>query len=470
MKFTLTGLFAVFLSGFYLSAFADSGSTLRIYKESTVLEQGKTRPAEIQYQKSGTKPASVKDASAGSEVFIKDIRVVGSTSLSPAEVDKALAPYKGRYLTTAEIHEAADALMQALRGAGLFAAKVYIPPQNIVDGALTFRVIEGNLARDGISPKSSSRRVNDDVILGQLRHTLEPGSVITSGRYERAIYLNNDLPGIKGTKNILLPAEKVGEAAFQVTPEDKPLVTGDLYFDNFGSDYTGRNRGGMTLNFNSPTGHAEMLSAGGNVSNLGTVYGYLDASLLLYPNGLRGGFTLDLLEYKTDQTGNLRGSGTDATIYFHYPVIRSRLKNLYAQIQYTYTVLLDKDDLTTITDRTLNVFGLTLHGEVMDSLFGGGVTTFRIEGVVGNVDLGNYRPFEEYDKEHADTPRGLHQGDAHRHPFAASDRQFSGIPRFEWTGSLQTHGSCAINLFWRALWISRLPRQRHIRRRGLDAA
>lgn len=389
-------------------AFAEAGSTLRQYKETTVLSEERKTPEEIKYTEEGEAQIMQPQVEQyGPALFVSAIHVVGNTALSEEEVHQVISPYTNRNLTTAEIHEAADALMAAIRKAGAFIAKVYILPQDVTDATITFNVIEGHLAKNGIVLGKSSERVSDKILLRQLEYNLEPGTVITSRKYERAIYLTNDLPGILGTENLIFPAENVGEAGFETIPEDEKPVTGDVYYDNFGSYFTGRHRWGGTVNLNSPTGHAEKLTAGANVSDYGTVYGYLDGDLLLFPNGMRGGATLSYLDYSTDEENDLRGNAFDGSLYLHYPVIRSRLTNLYSRVQYTYTDLMDENDLTTITERRLNVASLQLSGDVSDSVLGGGVTTARLEGYAGHVDLSDYEPFEEYDAEHADTQGGF---------------------------------------------------------------
>mgnify|MGYP000856632855 CR=1 FL=1 len=165
--------------------------------------------------------------------------------------------------------------------------------------------------------------------------------------------------------------------------------------------------GGATLSANSPTGHAEKITAGANISDYGTFFGYLDSSIPLYPNGLRGGASLDFLDYRTEEENDLRGNGFDGSLYLYYPIIRSRLTNLYSELYYTYTSLKDENDLETITERTVNTGSLRLHGDKSDGLLGGGVTTARVEAYVGDVNLDDYQPFKEYDAQYADTQGGF---------------------------------------------------------------
>ncbi len=293
--------------------------------------------------------------------------------------------------------------MQAIRNEGAFAAKVYILPQDIIDHTITLNVIEGHLAENGVVLEHSSSRVNSEVIRNQLVHTLKPGSKITSDKFERAIYLTNDLPGIAGTENLLFPAAKVGEAGLEVITRDEALVSGNVSYDNFGDYVTGRNRAAVTVQLNSPTGHAEQITVGGNVTEKGSAFGYIDTNLLLCPTGLSGGVSIDYLNYKTDETNNLSGTGLDASVYLRYPIIRSRLFNLNSELNYTYSNLEDENDLEKVSDRVLQIVSLKISGDMSDHLLGGGVTTFQVEGFAGDVNLDGYLPFKTDDALHANT-------------------------------------------------------------------
>ena len=405
-RIPLTGCLLVLLLPPTL-AFADSGSTLRTYKDATILEPGKQQPEEMQIIPEPTSQEVIKPVVDGPTIHIANINVVGNTILSTEELNEVLQPYLNRHLTTQQVHAAADALMQAIREKGAFAAKVYILPQDVVDNMLTFNVIEGHLAQDGIVLGRPSKRVKDTVLTDQLEHTLMPGSNITADKYERAIYLTNDLPGIAGSENLLFPAENVGEAGFELIPEDEGLFTGNIYYDNFGSTFTGRNRWGATLSVNSPFGYAEQLTTGANISDEGTLFSYIDINAPLYSNGLRGGGSIDYLDYSTDQENDLRGTAFDGSLYLRYPIIRSRLNNLYSELNYTYSALKDENDLTAITDRKLHVGSLHIYGDISDSFLGGGSTTYRMEGYVGNVDLDGYQAYKEYDALHANTQGGF---------------------------------------------------------------
>ena len=202
-------LFAVMVSIPSIS-FAESGSTLRIYKDTGVLVPTKEQPAEMQrVDEEGASAETGESDSVGPLVYIETISVIGNTTLPEDKINQIIEPFVGRNLSTTEIHEVSDSLMDALRKAGAFTAKVYILPQDIDDNRLVLNIMEGHLAEDGILLSHSSNRVKDDVITDQLENTLNPGSKLTAKKYERAVLLTNDLPGIKKNKNLILTADNV---------------------------------------------------------------------------------------------------------------------------------------------------------------------------------------------------------------------------------------------------------------------
>ena len=316
----------------------------------------------------------------------------GVTQLSDEAIAAAVSPVieEGSYPTSCL--QAGHVLELKLRKAGAFAARVFIdaaPGDTIV----TVRVIEGRLARDGVTLGRSSDRVDDDIILRQTKHTLEPGSTLLADKFERAILLLNVLPGIKGSENTIFPAEDVGEANFEVFPQDGALFEGHLYTDNFGSSFTGEYRVGAAMDINSPFRRGEKFTLGANVTELGTYYLSLDASLLLSDNGLRGGVAASYLDYRTDEADDLRGYAREGSVYLHYPILRSRQTNIYGEARVGRESMKDENDASTVTDRYVDTGHLTLSGDRLDGFGGGGSSKFSLEGVVGYLDLGGFEPF-----------------------------------------------------------------------------
>jgi hemolysin activation/secretion protein len=340
--------------------------------------------------------------SAASDIRVGQCVVFGSTLLSDEAIKGIVTPIIESGSHPTSCLQASQVLETALRKAGAFAARVFIdvdkdPP------TIMLHVVEGRLAKDGIKLGRPSSRVDDQVIQAQTAATLEPGSTLTADKYERAILLLNDLPGIKGSENALFPSDAKGEANFEIYPHDGKLVEGHVFTDNFGSTSTGEYRVGTVVDINSPFRQGEKFTVGANVSELGTYYLSIDASMPLSDTGLRGGIAIAALQYRTDEDDDLRGYSREASAFFSYPLIRSRQTSLYGEARVGREAMKDVDDTSTVTDRYVDTVHLKLSGEHLDDFLGGSTNSFSIEGVVGHLDLGAYEPYRLEDQTTART-------------------------------------------------------------------
>lgn len=340
---------------------------------------------------------------ASAETRMADCIVVGEHRLPEKQVRGIIAEEMVAvdHSGTACLH-AAGRIETSLRAAGAFAARVYVEPSP--DGStVLLRVIEGRLAQDGIRLGRSSERVDDDVILRQLEHTLEPGSPLSSDRQERAILLTNDLPGVAGSESTIYPAKTIGEANFEIHPKDSPLVEGHVYADNFGSTFSGAYRAGASFDVNSPLGRGDKISLGANASDEGSLYGFLDGSMPVFSNGSRVGVAVSMLDYRTNGFNGLSGETQDLSVYGFHPVVRSRQTNLYGELRLGREWLFDEDNSGAVTDREVDTAHFKVTGDHADGVWGGGSNKFSVEGVLGHLDLDGFAAYRLEDAQTANT-------------------------------------------------------------------
>lgn len=77
---------------------------------------------------------------------IERIDLGGVTLFSPAEQSIWTAPYEGRCIGIAELNDILQAITLGYVDAGYVTSRAYLPEQNLADGSLDVRVIEGELA------------------------------------------------------------------------------------------------------------------------------------------------------------------------------------------------------------------------------------------------------------------------------------------------------------------------------------
>lgn len=323
-------------------------------------------------------------------------------NLADSDVRQIVGSHLGDDATIEQCASEASAIEVDVRKSGAFAARVFTVYSED-KSRVQLNIVEGKLAEGGIVLSTSLERVSDATILKQLSSTLKEGSYLTAADYERAILLTNDIPGVKGSSSRLLPADKVGEAKFELAASEAKLIEGNVYADNFGSVYTGENRLGVTIDVNSPFHVGDKFSVGANMSDEGTWFVYVDGSVPVFSNGMRAGITFDALDYQADEAGDLRGSSNLAEVYLHHPIMRSRKTNVYAELRLGQKSLKDETDTGVVTDRVVQTGKLKLSGDHIDAYFGGATNSFELQAVLGNLDLDGYEPYKQEDAATAKT-------------------------------------------------------------------
>lgn len=384
----------------YAAPFSDSGSIYRQMKDDTVrnIKRNKMVPKE-----ETVKQMEIKYDDSH-KIHVKGFHVVGNEHLTEEELYSVMKPFINQELSTTQLHEAADKLMKYYRKQGYFAAKVYIPPHSVHGGFITLHVYEGHLEQNGIELKNSGERIKNDKVIGLLNNTLKPG-IMEKDDYERAILLTDDFPGINA-KATIYPGKEVGTARFMMETQDEEVFNGNIDIDNFGNYYTGENRLGTTLYFNSPTKNGEELVARLVTTGKYSNFGYVDMALPVLNNGTRVGFSVDYLKYKLDHQvidTNGRGDAWDARAYIKYPFVRTRHLNVEGEASYVYTELVDKSDLGELANRILNKGIFRVSGNHDDDYLSNGVNYFNASLMVGDLNLDDNQAYKEFDALTANT-------------------------------------------------------------------
>lgn len=332
------------------------------------------------------KPApTVSGLPAGPKVFVKVIRIVGSTIFKEADLLKLLREYTGKELSYAEL-EAAGARIAAHYSEQGYIVKVFFPPQDITNGVVLIYLIEGKLGAVKVDP-SSRARFSSGAARQFITNAQPVGQRLVISKLERGVMLLNDIPGISASSS-LEPGEKPGTADLVLKVNDTPRVTGTVDLDNFGDRTTGEYRLGGGLNINNPFGIGDQVNMRA-LSSIDNNYLQLGYSLPLGVSGTRLFTSFSHLHYELGgDFSALDGSGDSLTlgVGLLYPFIRGRGHNLYGGIAYDYRHLNDDAFGITIGNRDIHVGNFSLNGDRLDTLMGGGLSSYGIRLTVGYLD------------------------------------------------------------------------------------
>jgi hemolysin activation/secretion protein len=302
----------------------------------------------------------------GGTIDVKGIEIVGNRNIDRPPLQALVAEGAGKALTLAQLEALAVRLTKYYRAHGYFVARAYLPAQEVRDGVVTIRVVEGNYGQFRLDNRSL---VRDNIVQGML-DDVKRYDVVSLDTLERAMLIINDTPGARVTRADVMPGEKVGTSDFAVDTAPTPRYAGYALLDNYGSVYTGRNRLSFNLDVNSPTGSGDRISLSGlDTDRGGLLNGRLDYSAALAANGLRGDLAASQTHYQLGSTyapldAVGRATGVDAALT--YPLRRIRSQTIELSLQLSYKDLLDEirsTDTRTPKNSIAATTGISLHDE-----------------------------------------------------------------------------------------------------------
>jgi hemolysin activation/secretion protein len=346
--------------------------------EAEVLD--KAKPAEAP----GAAPAG------GPSVQVKGFRFVGNTVYSAEQLAVLLAPQVGKSLTLDGLNEAADTIRDYYRDHHYFLAQAYLPPQQVADGLVEIRVLEGRIGKVTVTREPSARLLESAA--SRYLDALTPaGALITEARIEKPLLLTNDLPGVL-VRSTLKPGAEPGTADLDVQIGDEGRrFDGNVQIDNLGNRNTGRARALAAVNGRNLTGLGDLLSVRGLIAEHSETK-LADANYTL-PVGAYGtkatlGYTA--LQYRLGGTFANQfadGNAQILSLSLQHPIERSRNLNLFAALGYQHKKLEDRlFHGGNIQQHRIDSEYLGLIGDARDGLLGGALNSFDATLTHGKLD------------------------------------------------------------------------------------
>lgn len=301
------------------------------------------RPAAPLPVPAGPAPAALQALPGGGPaVAVRQFALEGNRVIDSATLLALLQSEQGKTLTLAQLDELATRITRHYRARGYFVARAYIPAQELSDGTVTLRVVEGNYGRFILSNRS---RVNDAVVQGLL-DDIKGRDIVSLDTLERAMLIINDTPGARVVQADVMPGEQVGTSDFAIATDATPAVAGYVLLDNHGSVYTGKQRLSFSGEWQSPGGRGERFSASGMATRHGGLLnGRLGYSMLAASDGSRAELALSRTTYELgDVYKGLDATGTasGAELILSKPLKRTRRDSIDASLGLAYKDLKDE--------------------------------------------------------------------------------------------------------------------------------
>lgn len=157
-------------------------------------------------------------------------------------------------LTIGQLQQVADVVTKYYHDRGYFLARAIVPAQEVKDGVVHIRVLEGRLAHvDVVGNKHYSQQV--------LAKPFTPliGDLVTVTRTENALLTLTKYPGLSAS-GVFKPGPDVGTTDIVINVNKENRYDASVRADNEGTEFTGKKRLIGSVDWNNPTGDADLLS------------------------------------------------------------------------------------------------------------------------------------------------------------------------------------------------------------------
>lgn len=364
---------------------ADAGALDQALKKQIQIENTEA-PAEPLIKKSEPKPK----AASQSEVLIdvKGFHITGMTFITNSEAQSALIKFTNASLTLKQINEAANVIVDLYKKKGRIAQAI-VPPQQIKDGVVEIKVIEGKVGSIIIEPafEQDPPRLSKKVTKKFVSHFNAEGQLINLDGLERSISLINEIPGVNaevsleagqddGTTNILMKVDELSR------------VRGSVDVTSYGSASTGYAQVMANINLNDLYGFGDS----GTINILkseGSIFGQLRYSVPVGADGLRVGLGASALTYDTLTSfisTPLNGKSNTFGAYSTYALERNARSNKTISfnletrnyVNYLESVEISKHNIKSA------VLGLQGNQFVGDAIWG-----WSVNGLYGDLSIEN---------------------------------------------------------------------------------
>ena len=242
-------------------------------------------------------PTPSRPKSGEQTIDVSSFKVTGITLITQEQAQEVLKPFTNRKLTFDQIKEAAAAVSNLYTQKGRVAQAI-VPPQDIVNGQIWIKVIEGKVGGVIIElDKESPSRLKSEVIQQFISANNEPGSFIDLNGLERSLALLNETPGNE-VNGELSQGQEEETSNIQVNAKDTGLFAGRVDLSNYGAANTGAGQVGASLSLNNPSGIGDQATLD-VIGSLGSIYAQAKYGLPAGYDGWRVSAGVSVLDYKS---------------------------------------------------------------------------------------------------------------------------------------------------------------------------
>lgn len=215
-------------------------------QQRQIEEERQRREAEREQRKPVAEPIrrdvpelpSVQPGPETVRFMVREIRFTKSEILSTEELESVAREYRGRELDLADLRQLAARINELYRSKGVVTAQAVVPPQDVSEGVVLIRLVEGRLGNVRIEGNDSTKEGFVAERLG-----LKPADLMDLGKLKAALVRFNRTNDAQ-LRVELKPGEQFATTDLRVMMTEPPHHDLRVTLDTLGSSATGKLRAG----------------------------------------------------------------------------------------------------------------------------------------------------------------------------------------------------------------------------------
>ena len=282
------------------------------------------------------KPEQTPSEKKGQEIAVSRFVFEGNTLFTASELDQVVKPWTGKSVYIGELQDAAVAV-QDFYAAKSRIAQATLPPQEIKDGVVLIKILEGKMGSVIVEPVDTtgktSSRFSEDRAKVYITHGVAGEVYINTKPIERAMLLLNETPGVSAT-GAFEPGSDTGLSNFKVKLSDTPWFSGQAAVSNYGSASTGAAQAIANLSLNNLSGIGDQVNLNA-IQSQGSGYVVANYIAPIGYDGWKVGVQSSYLQYNTvPNWTSTPSAGSAATFQANttYALQRSQSANSTAKL------------------------------------------------------------------------------------------------------------------------------------------
>lgn len=369
------------------AAAPDAGQVLR--------EQEQLRPyivtPEIEAAQAERPAATYPDSA---QILVRSIHFTGASGLATEQaLQSQVKGLIGKTVGFGELQQAAEGITSYLKSAGWILARAYLPQQDVTEGNIEIAIVRGHI-QGGQQGEFLQVTAENPKLEKRIRRTLakalhtDEETDLNNNRLERGLLLLNDLPATNARAS-LESGDTSGSTQLNIHATKGPRLSGHAWVDNYGNYYTGSGRANAQASVNNP------LSMGDRFSLLATGAKGLGLAQLGYGfpigyQGLHADLHYTALKYEIGKELthlDSKGEAQTKSLKLSYPLVRSRVKNFWANLGYDRKALKDETLGVPLHDKRLDNWTVAIQGDAYDNWHQGGLFNYAFSMTQGTLNL-----------------------------------------------------------------------------------